>query len=157
MQLNQWMKPIVERLVTTGVLFVRPMTVGVRVMAFDPAGRLFLVRHTYLPGWYLPGGGVDPGETVAEAARRELVEEGGLVAEEEPRLVGVYLNRRVSRRDHVILFALDRFTVTEPSGVPNAEIAEAGFFALDALPSDTTAGTLRRIAERAGGPRDAYW
>ncbi|MFY8153424.1 MAG: DNA mismatch repair protein MutT, partial [Hyphomicrobiales bacterium] len=39
---------------------MRGMTVGVRVAAFDAVGRVFLVKHTYTPGWYLPGGAVDP-------------------------------------------------------------------------------------------------
>ncbi len=53
--------------------FTRGMTLGVRAACFDEQGRIFLVRHTYVPGWYLPGGGVEHGETVAVRLRRNCV------------------------------------------------------------------------------------
>ena len=43
------------------------MTLGVRGLVIDKGQRVFLVTHTYVPGWQLPGGGVEPGETMAEA------------------------------------------------------------------------------------------
>ncbi|MGE0237798.1 MAG: NUDIX domain-containing protein, partial [Parvibaculaceae bacterium] len=57
----------------------RGMTLGVRAAIFDDQDRVFLVRHSYAPGWLFPGGGVERGETIYDALRRELVEEGGIV------------------------------------------------------------------------------
>lgn len=56
-----------------------------RVILLDAAGRVLLWRGVFVPGrsdtlWFTPGGGIDPGETAAEAAARELAEETGLVA-----------------------------------------------------------------------------
>lgn len=151
------LKPFIRRGVGFLARLTRPMTLGVRVLVRDEAGRVFLVRHSYLPGWYLPGGGVDAGETMAAAALRELREEGGLIGE-APRLLGLYHNRRTSKRDHVALYSIDRFRPTTPAWMPNAEIRAVGFFALDALPDDTSAATRRRIREVVEGLEpDEIW
>ncbi len=56
----------------------RGLTLGVRVMVQNPQGHILLVRHTYSPGWLLPGGGVERGELAEEAAAREVLEETGV-------------------------------------------------------------------------------
>jgi 8-oxo-dGTP pyrophosphatase MutT (NUDIX family) len=136
----------------------RGMTLGIRAACFDRDGRVFLIRHTYVRGWYFPGGGVEPGETMEESLGRELMEEGGIRLDAPAPLFGMYLNRHVSRRDHVGLYVSREWTQVAPPKVPNMEIAEVGFFAPEALPGGTTAGTRRRLAEIAGAmPRSAEW
>lgn len=136
----------------------RPMTLGVRGLVQDKASNsVFLIRHTYVPGWQLPGGGVEVGETLAEALTRELAEEGNIALNAPPVLRSMHFNRRSSRRDHVGLYLIEHFSQTEPK-LPDHEIAEAGFFPLDRLPEGTTPATLRRIAEIFGGePASPYW
>ena len=129
--------------------FSRGMTMGVRAACFDEAGRLFLVRHSYVPGWHLPGGGIERGETALEALAKEMREEGNLAMGAPPRLVHVYFNRQTSRRDHVLLYRCEGVTQSAPRA-RDREIVEAGFFALDALPAATTAATRRRLEELAG-------
>src|SRR5262245_15745992 len=80
------------------------LTLSVRLMAFDAAGPVFLVRHSYLPGLHLPGGAVDPGETCLQAAEREAAEEGGLALDVPPELFQIYMNPSGGRHDHVVLF-----------------------------------------------------
>jgi 8-oxo-dGTP pyrophosphatase MutT (NUDIX family) len=127
--------------------FRRGMTLGVRAALFDSEERVFLVRHSYVPGWFFPGGGVESGETVVEALGRELMEEGGMVLDQPAGLFGLYLNRNVSPRDHVALFVSRDWRQEKPPKVPNLEIVDCGFFAPDALPEKTSAATRRRLAE----------
>jgi ADP-ribose pyrophosphatase YjhB (NUDIX family) len=126
--------------------FARGMTLGVRAAVLDEQNRVFLIRHTYVSGWHLPGGGVETGETALEALTRELREEACIALDEPPVLAGVFFNSRVSRRDHVLVYVARRFTVLAEKK-PDREIAEAGFFPIDCLPEDTTAATRRRLAE----------
>ena len=137
--------------------WARGVTLGVRGLVIDKDQRIFLVTHTYVPGWQLPGGGVEPGETMAEALARELAEEGNIEILEPPVLHGLFFNSRVSQRDHVALFIVRSFR-QQRVPVPNREIAAHGFFSLDALPENTTPGTRARIAEvMLGAPRSERW
>ena len=133
------------------------MTLGVRAVVLDADSRVFLVRHTYVVGWYLPGGGVEVGQTFRGALERELMEEGRIEVLGEPELHGVFLNSHVSPRDHVIVYVVRQFR-QDRMPEPNREIAECGFFALDALPDGTTEGTRLRLAEvLEGRPPIATW
>ena len=84
----------------------RGMTLGVRGVVLDGDDKVFLVRHSYVAGWHLPGGGVEVGETFLEALRRELVEEGRIELTGEPVLHGLFFNGHVSRRDHVAVYVV---------------------------------------------------
>jgi len=128
----------------------RALTLGVRGMVFDEAGRVLLIRQTYTPGWLFPGGGVERRETLLEALRRELMEETNVAMRGAPALFGVFSNEAFFPGDHVALYVVREWTQTHPPK-PNLEIAEAGFFALDDLPAGTTAGTLRRLDEYVNG------
>ena len=64
------MQPLVRQAQSLVARLWRGTTLGVRVIAFDGDG-LLLVRHTYVTGWHLPGGGVQAGETAEAAARLE--------------------------------------------------------------------------------------
>ncbi len=136
----------------------RPMTLGARGLVHDrAAGTVFLIRHTYVPGWQLPGGGVEAGETMEQALARELSEEGNIEITAPPLLRSLHFNARSSRRDHVGFYLVDTFRQTAPR-LADREIAEAGFFPLDALPAETTPATLRRIGEVfQGAAVSRYW
>ena len=150
-------EPLLRRFFHAYFLVVRGMTLGVRAVVLDAENRVFLVRHSYVSGWHLPGGGVDFGETMEQAMRRELKEEGDIDLTGEAVLHGIFLNSHVSRRDHVAVYVVRQFT-QDRLPEPNHEIVECGFFAITALPDGTTHGTRQRLAEVLDGkPLMATW
>ncbi|MCK1390778.1 NUDIX domain-containing protein [Bradyrhizobium sp. 1] len=150
-------EPLLRRIFHAYFLVTRGMTLGVRAVVLDSENRVFLVRHSYVIGWYLPGGGVDLGETMEQAMRRELKEEGDIDLTGEAVLHGLFLNSHVSRRDHVAVYVVRQFK-QDRLPEPNREIVECGFFATNALPEGTTRGTRLRIAEVLDGkPVIATW
>jgi ADP-ribose pyrophosphatase YjhB (NUDIX family) len=130
----------------------RGLSLGVRGLVVDAEGRVLLVEHTYIPGWYMPGGGVERGETAEEALRRELMEEAGVEMIGRPTLLSIHDNRQRFRGDHILFYRVDHWRSAEPS--QRGEILNRGWFALDALPPLTTRGTRRRLAEALGGEED---
>jgi len=139
-------EPVLRRAFHFYWRFARGLTVGVRALVIDGAGRVLLVKHSYVAGWHLPGGGVETGETLFTALGRELREEGNIEITGPSTLFAVYHNRRISRRDHVALYIVRSFRQSAPPQ-PNREIVAHGFFAPDALPDGTTLATRARIAE----------
>ena len=150
-------EPMLRRLLHFHWRFSRGLTLGVRAVVIDAGGKVFLVRHSYVAGWHLPGGGVETGETLVQALARELNEEASIEVVGTPQLHGVFYNPVDSPRDHVAVFVVRVFR-QEPVVRKNREIVERGFFALDALPAETTPGTRRRLAEvLEGAPLAVKW
>jgi ADP-ribose pyrophosphatase YjhB (NUDIX family) len=148
--LRRSFEPLLRRLFHLYWRFARGLTLGVRAVVIDGTGRVFLVKHSYVAGWHLPGGGVEVGETLMTELTRELSEEGNIELSEQPEFFAVYFNRRASRRDHVALYVVRAFHQSKPPE-PNHEIIAHGFFAPDALPEETTRATRARIAEVLDG------
>jgi len=138
-------------------LLRRPMTLGVRGIVVDAEERVLLVRHSYVPGWHFPGGGVERGEDVLTALRRELQEEANVVLAGAPSLHGIFHQSSGAGRDHVVVYVVRAFVQTGPRA-PDREIREGRFFARDALPDGTTRATLDRLGEVFGGaPISPVW
>lgn len=135
----------------------RHMTLGVRAAIID-GDKVFLIRQTYLPGWQFCGGGVEPGESAELAASREMVEETGYRPTGPMQLFGLYHNANsVTNRDHVALYLCRDFELVR-SFKSNLEIADAGWFPIDALPEGTGPATRRRIEEIfSGAPIATNW
>jgi ADP-ribose pyrophosphatase YjhB (NUDIX family) len=144
------LEPVLRRSLHLYWRFARGMTLGVRAVVLDGDQRVFLVKHSYIAGWHLPGGGVEVGETFSDALRRELAEEGRIELLGEPVLHGIFLNSHVSRRDHVAVYLIRSFR-QDRLPEPNREIVACGFFEPGALPAETTAGTRLRISEALEG------
>jgi 8-oxo-dGTP pyrophosphatase MutT (NUDIX family) len=145
-EVRRFFEPVIRWLMHAYWRMSRGLTVGVRAAIFDGEGRVFLVKHSYVAGWHLPGGGVETGETLLAALERELREEGNIELTDPPLFQAVYFNRRISRRDHVALYVVRSFRQSAPPQ-PNNEIVAHGFFATNALPPDTSRATRERIAE----------
>ncbi|SRR6266545_2415197 len=120
-------------------------------------GGIVLVRRRHPPlGWALPGGFVDRGESVAEAARREAKEETALEVELRE-LLGVYSD---PKRDPRGLFTISTVFIASARGKPEGgdDAAAAKVFALDALPPEiafdhpTILADYRRYLAGGGRP-----
>ena len=128
----------------------RGMTLGVRGCVIDAEGRILLVKHSYQPGWHFPGGGVEWAETAEAAVIREVREETGVDVTGPVQLHGLFSNVAHFPGDHIAVYVIRSWRRPVVPG-PNAEIVATAFHAAGALPSDTTPGTRRRVAEIFSG------
>lgn len=155
MKLTRWQKTKASVfLFYTGVK--RRMTLGARIALID-GENVLLLRHTYMPGWQFPGGGIEPGETASVSAGREAFEETGFRPTGPVTLFGLYHNVVVTNRDHVALYLCREFEKVQEFK-PSFEVAEIGWFHYRQIPEDTSVGTRQRIAEIfEGAPQSLTW
>lgn len=127
--------------------FRRPVTLGALGMVINTNQQVLLVRHTYRPGWYLPGGGVKKGESFYTALERELFEEVGVTTKVFPHMLhGIFYSTRENKHDHAAVFIVTDFERPHDT-TDRFEIAEAAWFSFNSLPDSISPGTLRRLQE----------
>jgi 8-oxo-dGTP pyrophosphatase MutT (NUDIX family) len=111
---------------------------GVRGICYNPKTKsILLVKHTYSEGWVLPGGGVEVGESMLTALKRELSEEAGLECK-SAKVLDVYHNSSISKRDHVVIYLVEDWQEEQAHERPKLEIAETAWFGVDELPEGLT-------------------
>lgn len=128
----------------------QPLTLGVKVMLIADE-TIWLVQHSYQPGWFLPGGGVKRNEDLETAVRREAREEVGAQLG-DIHLFGVYSSNSQHKNDHVVVFYCHDFTVGRAD---KEEIRAVRPFPLQQPPPDLSHGTRRRIEEYLAGSSKA--
>lgn len=111
-------------------------------------GKILLTKREDFETWILPSGGVEDGESLAQAATRETKEETG-VDVELTRLVGVYSRLGSWSPGYMILFA------AKPVGgeikCQEGETIAVEWFAFDELPNPLSLGHKRRIQDAIAG------
>ncbi len=107
-----------------------PILDVVRLVCLDKEGRILLVQESDDPNWKLPGGKVHQGETVLQASIREIKEEIGIdfVTSNITNIVKANIPDSENFR-YIIRYSLDSLEF-----VPNEEVADAQYYALDNLP-----------------------
>ena len=107
---------------------------AVNVVVVNDAGEILLIRRTDNGNWAVPGGAIDLGESVAQAAVRETLEESGIECAITG-IVGIYSDPR-----HVILYT------------SNGEARQEFSIVLTARPAGRTANAEQRVKRRPLGP-----
>lgn len=116
-----------------GIIFRHPVT-GATVIPILPSGEIVLVCRKDNGKWGLPGGIINWGEEVSEAAKRELWEETGLELITIRRLVGVYSKRDRDPRLHSISILVEAEVDGHFNIKDNLEISQVKAFEVDKIP-----------------------
>jgi 8-oxo-dGTP diphosphatase len=117
--------------------------------------KVLLTKRRDFEVWCLPGGEVDAGESLAQAAIREAHEEVGFVVQLE-RLVGIHSRPQwLSCGAHVVVFAAK--IIEGALTVQPQEVLEARFFSKEELPSEMLVGHHQQILDALQGVSGAVW
>jgi 8-oxo-dGTP pyrophosphatase MutT (NUDIX family) len=113
------------------------LRLGCSASIFDERGRVFLTRRADNGQWCLPGGGMEAGESVAEACEREVWEETGLRVRVK-RLVGVYSHSDQlvvypdGNKAHIVALHFEAEIVSGQPALSN-ETTDFGYFTIEAI------------------------
>lgn len=128
------------------------------VLFFDEADRVLLVRPSYKPGWDIPGGYVEPGESPKQACAREVEEELGITPPIGSLLVVDWAPHPDEGDKMLFVFDGGLLAADHQSGIrPDpAEVAEWRFQTADALEELMPARLSRRLVTALSARRDGH-
>ncbi len=130
------------------------ITLGINIAILQNE-KILLTKREDFEVWCLPGGAVDEGESVAQAAIREAWEETGLEVK-LTRLIGIYSRPGwPGSGAHIVSFAAE-VTGGEFKADPS-EVIDLGYFALDELPQDLLSWHFQRIKDAFDGVYGVAW
>ena len=113
------------------------LKLGCSAALFDEQGRILLTKRSDNGQWCLPGGGVEPGESLEEACIREVWEETGLTVRVK-RLVGVYSHPDMlvvypdGKKVQIVAVHFEVEAISGEAGLSN-ETTDFGYFTKDEL------------------------
>lgn len=133
---------------------LRHPVVGVAIAARTPDGRWLLIRRRDTGGWALPGGTLEWGETLSQAASRELAEEAGAALLGACELFNVYSRPERDYRFHAVTILVTA-SVSEPDRSPKnpLEIADVRLFQQSDLPPSLSMGMTEMLNDVLQGRR----
>ena len=127
---------------------------GVNV-AIIAENKVLLTKRRDFEVWCLPGGEVEAGESLAQAAVREVLEEVGLQVQLE-RLVGIHSRPQwLKTGGHVVVFAAR--VIGGELALQPAEVLEARYFSGDELPVELLLGHRQQVVDALAGVYGAVW
>ena len=137
------------------------LRLGCSAAIFDEQGRVLLTKRRDNGQWCLPSGGVDPGESVAEACEREVVEETGLSVRVK-RLVGVYSHPDQltvypdGNKFHIIALHLEAEIIGGELGLSD-ETSDFGYFTMEEIEGlDMLGRHKERILDTLANQKEAF-
>lgn len=117
-----------------GKHYIYPPKPTVDVIVYNSKNEILLIERRNPPyGWAIPGGFIDYGERVEDAAKRELLEETGIVAD-RINFLGIYSDPERDPRFHTIGTVYYTFSDEKPT--PQDDAKDARFFPIDNLPEN---------------------
>lgn len=146
---------IANRIVRKCQSLIGMSTLGARAIVLNSQNQILLVKHTYQPHWYIPGGGVKKGESAKMAMLRELKEEVGITVIGEPTLFGIYHHTYLGVNDYPIIYIVKNYSLEKAT---SPEIEQMAWFDYTNLPEMISPGTMRRLTEYfTGSPLSDTW
>jgi 8-oxo-dGTP pyrophosphatase MutT (NUDIX family) len=133
----------------------KPKTFGVKVAIYSPNEQeVILVRHRYgSSALMLPGGALEKGETIEQAAEREILEELNIKIS-NLRHLHTYVSEGEGKRDTVYLFSATSEQIPNPNP---SEIDTATFVSVNELPRTVSPATRRRLKEIQSNAYSETW
>lgn len=137
------------------------LRLGCSAAIFDGQGRILLTRRADNGQWCLPGGGMEAGESAAEACEREVWEETGLSVRVK-RLVGVYSHPDQlavypdGNKAHIVVLHFEAEAVGGELGL-SEETTDFGYFTLEEVETlDMLGRHKERILDTLANQKEAF-